>query len=216
MIFGVATRTRISIFVDSNTDTGQSMKLVSEYLAREGVQDCWISTFVHPEMIRSVQPCRPMPSGVRIMVSRNLIDPVPPVIEGTVVLSVMEIPPRGGDEYLPIARSEPIAFIGGNTYIYRGRFEVPLAAAISHAVRSSHFLRVKDLNAAVTEGREAVRLGSSDPRTHLALGLALARAGQNQEAIPELETAARQAKADPRFRNAEVRAQRELDRLKIR
>ncbi len=75
------------IFVDSNTDTGQSMKLISEYLAREGVQDCWIAVFMHPEMIRSVQPCRPMPSGVRIMMSRNLIDPVPSVIEGTVVLS---------------------------------------------------------------------------------------------------------------------------------
>jgi hypothetical protein len=204
------------IFADSNADTGQSMKLVSEYLAREGVQDCWISTFVHPEMIRSVQPCRPMPSGVRIMVSRNLIDPVPAVIEGTVVLSIMEFPPRGGDEYLPVAKTEPIAFMGGNTYVYRGRFEVPLAAAISHAVRSGHFLRMKNLDAAVTEGREAVRLGAGDPRTHLALGLALARAGQNEEAIQELETTVGQAKADPRFRNAEIRAQQELARLNVR
>jgi hypothetical protein len=203
------------IFVDSNTDTGQSMKLIGDYLAREGVQDCWISTFVHPEMIRSVQPCRSMPSGVRIMVSRNLIDPVPPVIEGTVVLSVIELPPRGGDEYLPIARSEPIAFIGGNTYIYRGRFEVPLAAAISHAVRSSHFLRVKNFDGAVTEGREAVRLGAADPRTHLALGLALARTGQNEEAVQELKTAMGQAKADPRFRNAELWAQQELNRINL-
>ena len=96
------------IFVDSNTDTGQSIKLVSEYLVREGVNDCWIATWVHPEMIRSVQPCRPMPSGLRILISRNLIDPVPPVIEGTVVLSMMEVPPRGGDEYVPIMKSEPI------------------------------------------------------------------------------------------------------------
>ena len=90
---------------------------------------------------------------------------------------------------------------------------MPLAAAISHAVRSTHFLRIKDLQAAVTEGREAVKFGASDPRTHLALGLALASAGQNEEAIQELQTTARQAKADPRFRNAEVRAQRELARL---
>ena len=65
-------------------------------------------------------------------------------------------------------KSEPIVLIGGTTYIYRGRFEVPLAAAISHAVRSTHFLRVKDVKAAVTEGREAVKLGAVDPRTHLA------------------------------------------------
>jgi Flp pilus assembly protein TadD len=150
------------------------------------------------------------------MVSRNEIDPVPTVIEGTVVLSVMELPPRGGDEYVPITKSEPIAFIGGTTYIYRGRFKVPLAAAMSHAVRSTHFLRVKNLDDAVAEGREAVRLGPGDPRTHLALGVALARVGQKEEAIPELETAFRQAKADPRFRNAEVAAQRELGRLKIK
>ncbi len=92
---------------------------------------------------------------------------------------------------------------------------MPLAAAISHAVRSGHFLRVKNLEDAVAEGREAVRLGGSDPRTHLALGLALARAGQKEEAIHELETTVRQAKADPRFRIAEVRAQQELGRLKI-
>jgi hypothetical protein len=201
------------IFVDSNTDTGQSMKLVSEYLALEGIQDCWLSSFVHPEMIRSVQPCRPMPSGTRAMVSRNLIDPIPSVIEGTVLLSVIELPPRGGDEYVPIAQSEPIAFIGGNTYVYRGRFEVPLAAAISRVHRSAHFLRVNKVEDAIAEGREAVSLGPGDPRPHLSLGVALVRAGQREEAKRELETAVEQAKADSRFRNAEVRAQLELDKL---
>ena len=202
------------IFVDSNTDTGQSMKLVSEYLAREGVQDCWIATFVHPDMIGSVQPCRPMSSGTRIMVSRNLIEPIPPVIEGTVALSVMELPPRGGDEYVPIAQSEPIAFIGGNTYVYRGRFEVPLAAAMSRVHRSNHFRRVDDIDQAIAEGRQAVELAPQDPRTHLALGLALSRTGQEDEARRELETPADRAKQDPRFRNVEVWAQQGLEKLR--
>ena len=200
------------IFSDSNVETGQSIKLVDEYLARENVKDCLIATFVHPEMIRSVQPCRPLPSGIRIMVSRNLIDPVPPVIEGTVVLSVIEYPPRGGDEYLPIAKSEPIAFLGGNTYVYRGRFEVPLAAAISYVHRSGYFLRVNQVDDAIDEAREAIRLGPEDPRTHLALGLALVRVGQNEEARRELERTVELAKQDPRFRNAEVRARQELKR----
>lgn len=205
------------IFVDSNTETGQSMKLVSEYLAREGVQDCWIATFVHPEMIGSVQPCRNMPSGVvRVMTSRNLIEPVPPMIEGTFVLSVMEIPPRGGDEYVPITQSEPVAFIGGNTYVYHGRFEVPLAAAISRVYRSGYFLRMKQVEDAIFEGRQAVELGPGDPRTHLALGLALSQAGQKDEARRELESAVELAKPDPRFRIAEVRAKQELERIVLR
>ena len=201
------------IFSDSNVDTGQSMKLVSEYVAREDVKDCWISTFVHPEMIRSVQPCRAMPSGVRVMVSRDLIDPVPVVIEGTVVLSTIELPPRGGDEYLPISKSEPIALLGGNTFVYRGRFEVPLAAAISRVHRSDYFLRINDVNQAIAEARQAVDLGPNDPRTHLALGLALARSGQKDEARSELAKAAELATADVRFRNQEVRARQVLGRM---
>ena len=88
------------------------------------------------------------------MVSRDLIDPIPAVIEGTVVLSVIEIPPRGGDEYVPITKSEPIAFIGGNTFVYRGRFEIPLAAAISRVHRSNHFRRIGDIDQAIAESRQ--------------------------------------------------------------
>ncbi len=197
-----------------NSDTGQSMKLISEYLARENIQDCWIAAFVHPEMIRSVQPCRPMPSGVRIMISRNLIDPVPPVIEGTIVVSEREIPPFGGDEYVPITQSEPVSFIGGNTFVYRRRFEVPLAAAISRVHRSNHLLRVGDIHQAIGEGRLAVELAPNDPRPHLALGLALARGEQKEEARNELEKAAELAKAESRFRNTEVRARQELEKLR--
>jgi hypothetical protein len=203
------------IFVDSSTETGQAMKLVSEYVAREGIHDCWIATFgVHPEMIRSVQPCRPMPSGVvRIMTSRNLIEPVPAVIEGTVLLSVRELPPSGGDEYVPITKSEPIAFIGGTTYVYRGRFEIPLAAAISHAHRSGYFLRVNQIDAAIAEGRQAIDLAENDPRPHLALGRALARSGQGEEARREFETAIALAKQEARFRNQELWARQELERM---
>ena len=202
------------IFSDSNVETGQSMKLVTEYLAREGVQDCWIAGFVHPEMFQSVQPCRPMPSGIRIMVSRNLIDPLPPVIEGTVVLSVIEIPPRGGDEYVPITKSEPIAFIGGNTYVYRGRFEVPLAAAMSRVHRANHFRSVGDVDHAVDEAGISVELAPEDPRSHLALGQALLSTELKDEARRELEIAAELARVDSRFRNVEVWAHQGLEKLR--
>ena len=195
------------------SDMGQNMKLVSEYLAGENTQDCWIVAFVHPEMIRTVQPCRPMPSGMRISISRNLIDPVPPVIEGTIVMNERDVPPLGGDEYLPITKSQPIAFIGGSIFVYRGRFEVPLAAAMSRVHRSGYFLRANDVEQAISEGRKAAELGPNDPRTHLALGLALARGGQKEEARSELEKAAELAKADVRFRNQEVRARLEIGRL---
>ena len=67
----------------------------------------------------------------------------------------------------------------------------------------------------ITEVRQAAELGRNDPRTHLALGLALACGGQKGEARSELEKAAELAKADVRFRNAEVGARQELARNRI-
>ena len=66
---------------------------------------------------------------------------------------------------------------------------------------------------AIAEERQGVELAPNDPRPHLALGLALVRAGQKQEAKRELETAIELAKKDPRVQNHEVRAQQELERL---
>lgn len=212
--FWGGTKNTHRIFSDSNVDTGQSIKLVNEYLAREKVTDCWIAAFIHPELAPAVQPCRVLPSGLRVIVSQSLIEPVPPVIEGTVFISVNELPPRGADEYVPVAQSPPVAFIGGNVLVYRGRFEVPLAAAVSRAHRVGQLLRMGRVDEAGAEGRLAAGLAPDDPRTHLSLGLALSRAGQPEEARRELETAVRLAAPRPVFRNQEVRARQELDRLK--
>ena len=163
-----------------------------------------------------MQPCRVLHSGLRILVSPTVTEPVPPVIEGTVFVSVNELPPRGAGEYAPFAQSEPVALIGGTTFVYRGRFEVPLAAAMSHAYRSGQFLRLRQTEEAIAEGRRAVELGGGDPRTHLALGLALVRAERRDEARREFETVRELAKSEPAFRNAEVRAAQELERLKAK
>lgn len=201
------------IFRDSSVETGQSVKLMNEYAARENITDCWFTGYVHPEIIRAVQPCRPLPSNLRILVSREVIEPVPPVIEGTVFISVNELPPRA-TEYAPIARAEPVALIGGNIMVYRGRFEIPVAAALSRAYRSGQFLQSSRIEEALAEGQASVELAAEDARTHLSFGLALVRAGRPDEARREFETTIELAKTNPVFRNAEVRARLELERLK--
>jgi len=84
---------------------------------------------------------------------------------------------------------------------------------MSHVHRSGYFLRASDVDNAIAEGRQAAELGRDDPRTHLALGLALGRSGQKEEARSELAKAAELANADVRFRNQEVRARQELERM---
>jgi Flp pilus assembly protein TadD len=67
------------------------------------------------------------------------------------------------------------------------------------------------LEEAFVGGRKAVELGPDDPRPHLALGVALARAGRKDEARRELEAASRLVDSNPAlFFNVGARAQQEL------
>ncbi|MBA2525635.1 MAG: glycosyltransferase family 39 protein [Pyrinomonadaceae bacterium] len=212
--FWGGTNNTYRIFREANVDFGQNTKLAGEYLARENISDCWFASQGNVELTRVSQPCRLMPGSFPGSVTDEPDEPVPPVIEGTVLLGVLSLPPRGGNEYVPITQSQPIAQIGGSVFVYRGRFEIPLAAALSHAERANQFVRLKRFEEAVADGRKAIELAPNDSRTHLSLGIALARAGQKDEARREFETTIEVAKLNPSlFRNAEVRAQQEIERL---
>lgn len=212
--FWGGTNNTYRIFREANVDFGQNTKLVNEYLARENISDCWFASQGNVELTRVSQPCRLMPGSFPASVTDEPDEPVPPVIEGTVLLGVLSLPPRGGNEYVPITQSQPIAQIGGSIFVYQGRFEIPIAAALSHAERANQFVRLNRFEEAVADGRKAIELAPDDARTHLSLGIALARTGQNDEARRELEKVSQVAKSNPTlFRNAEVRAQRELGRL---
>lgn len=206
------------IFRESNVDWGQNFKLVNEYLARENIKDCWFAGFGNREVMSVSQPCRILPSGFARTFEVATVDQpvpaIPSVIQGTVLVSVSNLPPRGGDEYVPIAQSEPIAQIGGTIFVYRGRFEIPLAAALRHTTRTA-LLYLSRLEEALADARAAVELAPYDARTHLALGLSLLRAGKTDEARREFEAVIETAKSNPAlFRNAEVRARQEIERLK--
>jgi hypothetical protein len=198
---------------DSSVEWGQNDKFVREYLARENIKDCWFAGWGNIEMMRAAQPCRLMPNTFPRGVV-PLDDAVPPVIEGTVLISVANLPPRGGKEYLPIAESQPVAQIGGSIFVYRGRFEIPLAAALSHAARAMHLVRLNRIEEALRDADAAIKLAPEDPRPHLALGSALLRAEKINEARSEFEAVIETAKSNPAlFRNAENSARRELERL---
>jgi tetratricopeptide (TPR) repeat protein len=208
------TNNSYKIFRESNVDWGQNYKLVNEYLQRENITDCWFAGFGNQEIMRVSQPCRLLPDSVFQRFSTEIFDAAPPVIEGTVLVSVSNLPPRGGEEYLPLTQTAPIAQLGGTIFVYRGRFELPLAAALSRVTRANQFASLKRFDEAITDGRIAVELAPGDARTHLALAFALLRAGNRDEARREFETVVEKAKSNPAlFRNAEVRARQEIEKL---
>ncbi len=122
--------------------------------------------------------------------------------------------PRG-NEYLPVIQSEPNAIIGGSILVYRGRFEVPLVAALSHYGRARQLIDMNRFEEAAVDGAKAVALAPDDPNTHYVLGLALARSGRRDEASSEFETSIRLAAVNPPlFRRAEMDSRGELQRLR--
>lgn len=209
------TNNSYQIFRDSNADWGQNYKQVNEYLQRENIRDCWFAGFGNHEIMRVSQPCRLLPDSRLQRFSTEIFDAAPPVIDGTILVSVSNLPPRGGSEYEPLLEAEPVAQIGGTIFVYRGRFELPLAAALSRTTRANQFVSLKRFDEAVAEGRAAVELAPADARTHLALAFALLGAGKTEEARNEFQAVIEMAKSNPAlFRNQEVRARQELEKLK--
>jgi hypothetical protein len=200
-------------FKDPNLTWGDSDKFVRDYVARNGIRDCWYAYHGLLELTEAIQPCRLLPGTFPYRGSDQVKDPVPPVIEGTVILTGMTFPPRGGQAYLPIIQSGPIDRINPSLFVYRGRFEIPLLSALSHIDRSEVLIRYKRFDEAISDAQEAVALAPADPRMHLALGLAYAAIGRNDEAKREFEEAIQYVQGNPLFRNVELRAQRELSRL---
>jgi hypothetical protein len=203
------------LLTDSNVEWGQNLKLINEYLHSENINDCWFANFGGGELARRALPCRLMPGSYDWNATEEPVDPIPGVIEGTVLLSVAVLPPLGGDGYKSVIASEPVAQIGGSIFVYRGRFEVPLASALSYIARSQQLVRMNRFDEAIGDARQAINLLPDDARSHYALGVALARADQRDEARREFETTIQLAKLNPAiFRQAEMRARAELEQLK--
>jgi 4-amino-4-deoxy-L-arabinose transferase-like glycosyltransferase len=181
---------------DSNVEWEQNLFIVEDYLKRNGVKDCWAPTFRGAESVLRRSNCR-LIFGAHGFMPEVDIEPVPEVIEGTVVLSASLLPPLGGEEYAQFARLEPEAILGGSMFVFRGRFKIPVAAALNEAARSTQLGQQKRVGEALAAARAAVSLAPDDPRTRAALGIALVRAGHRVEASRELDVALRQAQADP-------------------
>jgi hypothetical protein len=157
------------VLKDSNVEWGQNMKIARRWLAQEGVTDCWFAAYGHGALNAAEQPCRLLPAFG--WSAAHLVDASPPVIHGTVLLSAIVLPPRGGPEYAPITSTQPIAILGGSVIVYRGTFRVPLLSAIGHSTRAMQLLQRDRTAEALAEARVAVQLAPNDARTQRTLAI---------------------------------------------
>jgi 4-amino-4-deoxy-L-arabinose transferase-like glycosyltransferase len=190
---------------DSNSDWGQQLKSVKQYLDQRGVKECWFLYFAEGVAEPSYYgiPCKPLPTISTLWL--NLPMDVPNLINGPVLISAsnlsgVEFGPGALDPYGQFRLVKPTAVIDRGVFVFDGKFEVPLVAAISKVQKAQNLAQAKQLDQALQEAQAAVALSPDSIHTQLALGDILREMGQPQQARTSYEKALQLAKTiEPEF-----------------
>jgi tetratricopeptide (TPR) repeat protein len=180
---------------DSNDDWAQQLIATQKYLDARGIKDCWFVYFAAgvTDTESYGVPCKLLPITETLYWLNYPLD-VPPVIDGTVLVSAgdltgFEFGPAPLNPYEIFKSAKPVDVIQHGIYVYQGRFEIPLAAGLSHAQKAQNFLAANNSAAAFDEAQQAVQLAPDSVPTNQAMGDALAAQNRRDEARPYYEKA---------------------------
>ncbi|HEX5873226.1 MAG TPA: tetratricopeptide repeat protein, partial [Pyrinomonadaceae bacterium] len=174
-------------------------------LDQRGVKDCWFVYFAAGVAEPSYYgiPCKPLPTITTLWL--NQLIEVPRSIDGPVLISAsnlsgVEFGPGSLNPYGQFKLLEPTAVIDRGVFVFDGKFDVPLAAALSRVQKARSFVQAKQLEQALQEAHAAVALAPDSIHTQLVLGDVLFEMGQPQQARASYEKALELAKTiEPEF-----------------
>ena len=197
---------------DSSSDWAQQMKSVSRYLRARGIKNCWFAYFGEGVLDYSYYgiPCKPLPTADSLWTGEPAN--APPAIDGPVlisagVLSGFEFGPGPLNPYEQFRTMKFDDQIDYGVFVFNGHFEIPLAAALSHAQKADLLLGEKKALEALAEARQAVELGPNSVSVNTTLARALEANGQWTEALSYDEKALHLAKTvEPAFQEESARA----------
>ncbi|MCU1222025.1 MAG: repeat-containing protein [Edaphobacter sp.] len=172
---------------DSNTDWAQQLIAVKRYTDERGIKECWFAYFADP-FLRAEDygiPCKPLPTPDSWF--SNVQHPVPATITGPVLISAgtltgFELGSEVLNPYREFAGKTPVTSIQDGVLVFEGKFEVPLASALSYAQESKALRGKKDFEGAVAAARQAVAIAPDAVVTQMELGDTLTAMGRKDEA----------------------------------
>ncbi|MFT3917099.1 MAG: hypothetical protein QM704_24325 [Anaeromyxobacteraceae bacterium] len=193
------------LLTDSSVDWGEQLLSVKRWCVAHGITDGWFAYFGQGVLEPSGYglPLRPLPTADSLWIGEPI--QVPPVIEGTVlvsagVLSGFEFGPGPLDPYAEFRTLPPVDVIDHAVFVYRGRFELPLASALGRAQQAVALAGEHRAREALAEAEEAVRLAPRAVAAWSSLGDALAEDGRRDEARDAHRRALSLAReVEPRF-----------------
>jgi len=183
-MFGGTTRT-YRVLGDSNVDWGQSLKAIKNYVHNNAVKDCWVAYPLSAPPGYYQTGCRFLPAAYG-----SQDDMSGPDVEGTLLIGTWEL--LGPEELNPYARfryMEPVANIAGTVLVFRGRFDLPLAFALSQINRARALSKEGHVAEAVDAARKAVGLAPGFFLSHAELARSLTAANRFEDARREYQSA---------------------------
>jgi hypothetical protein len=197
--FGGSSRS-YRLLSDSNVDWGQQLKEVNVYLKQRNIRDCWMAySFPGSAATYYGVPCKALPTGISLWTEQPQ-QIIPSTISGTLLISTTDssgvIWGEGdANPYGRFQQGTPDGMIGHSILVYRGTYELPLAAAASHVSQIPTLVRAGKADAAVAEAQAAVNLAPGSAQMQARLGGALLSAHRPEEAEEAFREAMRKAQA---------------------
>lgn len=194
-----------------SVEWGQSLKRIREYVARNGIRECWIGGVGDPDLFADLSPCKRLPEG-RLWRNRlGTVGQVPERITGALFLGVRMMVPREGETYRQFARGHG-KMVADAVFVCQGTFDVAAVAALSDAIAADEAGGAGRRQEAIALANRATSLASGDPRTWISLGDALLADGRREEAREAADRAALALGAQPDYTYFASRRLEELQR----
>jgi 4-amino-4-deoxy-L-arabinose transferase-like glycosyltransferase len=197
---------------DSNVDWGQQLKSTKAYLEQKGITNCWFVYFAEgPVNMKDYSiPCKPLPTIGSLWLNERIEAPAAvdgPVLISAGVLSGFEFGPGALNPYEQFKHLRPDAVIDYAVFVFNGRFEIPLAAAIGHSQQAQFLFKDNRLVEALAEAEQAVALAPHAVKPNVQAGDILVALHRPDEARPYYEKALTSAKTiEPTFQVGWVRS----------
>ena len=209
-MFGGATRT-YRILSDSNVDWGQSLKAIRNYVHKNAVKDCWVAYPLSAPSDYYQTGCRFLPVGYE-----SHDDMSGPDVEGTLLIGTWNLfGPEGLNPYARFKYTVPVGNIAGTVLVFRGRFALPLAFALSQINRAKALSEEGRVAEAVDAARKAVGLAPDFFLSHAELARSLTAANRFADARREYQSALSLARSNDGEYNDLDRVQLEMELHKL-
>jgi len=176
-----------NLLSDANVDWAQQLYQVKDWQDRHPGEQCWFAYFAYPVIDPATYGirCRHLPNGDTGWLGGA--DIVPPVIDGTVLLSAgdlsgCEFSSGQLNPYTGFQSLQPAEMIDYSVLVYRGSFPVHRAAAMSRVQSLGPLLWAHKNDEALATAREAAALDPGGVDAQTALGNLAAQLGRKDEA----------------------------------